>query len=154
MHIHIDSAAIETHVYKINNINGSLASLSGEPGFRNYVARRLNEYRVPGYIMRTAYNNAELVVRGTRNQIKSVTDFLNEMLMQQMIENCYNVYASVPILPINQSFIIIPSARKCFRNGEHSDKKLDDVEVLSQNSADNEVFRGAPSPHSSRSSSR
>eukprot|EP01033_Poteriospumella_lacustris_P020113 gene20113-14677_t len=55
----------ETHQYHLEDVNGSLTTLSESHGFRNYVASRIRPMGLKGYIKRVPRRHAKLVVTGT-----------------------------------------------------------------------------------------
>ncbi len=73
--------------------------------------------------MRTAHNNAELIVRGTKTQMISVVMFLQQMMNQRMIDTCFQLHKIPPMMPISQNFVISRSVSKFVITGEYSDKK-------------------------------
>lgn len=119
--------------YKLQNINGSLASLSGAQGFRNYVALRLGHIGVSGYIQRKPRTDADLIVKGTREQQFQVRNFLREIRGQGMI-SAPLVVNSPPEYEVEEEFIVLASDRPRVITGQYSDPALDNVSTSSHHS--------------------
>jgi hypothetical protein len=137
---------ILTVFYLLEDINGSLISLSGERGFRNYVARRLTAVGVSGYIQRSPRTRANLIVIGTAEQHHEVQDFLDEIKTQNMIFDYFISTEKPAFLPARQRFVVAKSARRHVVTGTYSESTLDQVSTVSSRS-ERELL-GSPSVHS------
>jgi acylphosphatase len=133
--------------FELRSINGSLSSLSGEPGFRNFVARSLREIGVSGYIRRNPGTDADLIVKGTPEQLSRVRDFLKKIKQQGMIQKCY-VMNGTPMYEPEDEFEVMPSDRDRPRvvTGDYSNPEWDIVSVSTR--SETPVLK-SPNPHHS-----
>lgn len=128
----------ETNQYHLEDVNGSILSLSEAKGFRHYVASRIREMGLKGYIKRVPRQHAKLVVTGTRAQLQEVEDFLEEMEEQGLIHGHFRE-KQPDMIPISKTFKVLSSDRKYVMTGSYSDKNLD--ETRSHFSADEPILR-------------
>jgi acylphosphatase len=132
--------------FELQEINGSLGTLSGEGGFRNCVARRLREIGVSGYIQRKPRTDANLIVKGTREQLERVRDFLNNLEQQGMIEKCRRINRTPMYEPEDDEFEVMRSNRPKVVTGDYSNRELDVVSVSTRSET---PILMSPSPHNS-----
>jgi acylphosphatase len=137
---------VETRQYDLYHVNGALTSLSSHKGFRNYVKHRAINIGVKGFIWRVPDVHAIIIFSGTHEQVRAAEEFLREMQKQGMIEA---IARTTPEKQPFDGFSVLPSVRSKVQTGVFSEKALDDV--VSQSSADQPMFRGAPSPYSNKS---
>jgi hypothetical protein len=131
--------------FELRSIDGSLSSLSGEPGFRNFVARSLREIGVSGYIRRKPITDADLIVKGTPEQLSRVEDFLGTIMQQGMIQ-LYFIVNDTPMYEPGRQFVVMPSDRPRVMTGNYSNPEWDIVSV--SNRSETPVLK-SPNPHHS-----
>jgi len=142
---YFDQPSQMTIWFVLRSINGSLCSLSEEPGFRNYVARNLRDIGVSGYIQRIPRTDADLIVKGTREQLSRVRDFLNKIKQQGIIERCY-VRNGTPMYEPEDEFEVMASDRPKVVTGNYSNREWDIVSVSTR--SETPILK-SPSPHNS-----
>jgi acylphosphatase len=121
----------------LEDVNGELTSLSEVNGFRNYVAARMRQMGLKGYIKRVPRQHAKLVVSGTHAQIQDVEDFLGELEEIGMIHGHFR--EKPEMIPVSKTFKVLSSDRKYVLTGSYSNPRLDDAP--SHFSADEPILR-------------
>jgi acylphosphatase len=134
-----------TNWFELRSVNGSLSSLSAEPGFRNFVAKILRNIGVSGYIQRKPRTDADLIVKGTQEQLLRVRDFLNQIKQQGMIQSFY-VRNGTPMYEPEGEFEVMRSDRPKVMTGVYSDPDWDLVSVSTRSET---PILLSPSPHPS-----
>lgn len=72
---------------RLNNVDGSLTSLSEHKGFRNYTRAQAEEIGITGFVQRYYQSDVLLHYEGTVGQINMLFGFLRTCKAQGMIES-------------------------------------------------------------------
>lgn len=137
----------QTVWFELRSINGTLTSLSTGPGFRNSVANSLREIGVSGYIQRKPRTDADLIVKGTREQLLRVKDFLKKIKQQGIVKQFFVLTSTPKYEPVDE-FEVMSSDRPRVVTGDYSNPEWDLVSVSTQSRSETPLLR-SPTPHSS-----
>mmetsp|Transcript_20998 Transcript_20998/g.15404 ORF Transcript_20998/g.15404 Transcript_20998/m.15404 type:complete len:202 (-) Transcript_20998:45-650(-) len=130
-HLHFDIPSNRGHPkedtcqYHLEKVDGTLDTLSEFEGFRGYVAGKMKEIGVKGYIKRVPRDHATLLVSGTSDQIQLVEDFLSELEDERIIHGHFRERPER--IPISKTFKILSSDRKFVLTGSYSNHALDEM---------------------------
>jgi acylphosphatase len=113
----------------LNNVNGSLATLSSYGGFRRMIRARANEFGIVGSIRRCRGHDCEVEVHGSKDQVNGFRSFIRDCVRSHLIESLSNPQESLMDFSDFDDFIIdkdlFPTGRA---NGTIRGKFTDDRE--------------------------